>query len=73
MGKKKIHIAIAAALSTGFSVLGCQVVLGQEAEEAEAATGLEEITVTATRRVQNMQEVPISVVAITGEIGRAHV
>ncbi len=65
MKKNKMQVAIAAAL-TGFSVLGCHAALGAE-EETETQAGLEEITVTATRRVQNMQEVPISVVAITGD------
>ena len=34
---------------------------------AQEGGGLEEIVVTATRREQNLQEVPISIVAVTGD------
>src|SRR5262245_14694715 len=36
------------------------------AAQGSSAGGLEEIVVTATRRSQDLQEVPVSVVAITG-------
>jgi iron complex outermembrane recepter protein len=55
----KIHAAVVAAL-TGVGGLAIQpAAFGQE--------GLEEIVVTATRREQNLQEVPVSIVAVTGE------
>lgn len=65
MNKRKIKVAISAAIATSFGLLASYSALSQQA--APTASGLEEISVTATRRVQNMQEVPISIVAITGE------
>ena len=60
MKLNKVHVAVVAAL-TGASGLLAQSAFAQQ------GGGLEEIVVTATRRSENLQEVPVSIVAITGE------
>ena len=59
MKVNKVHAAVVAALAGAGSGLTYQAAYAQE--------GLEEIVVTATRREQNLQDIPISIVAITGE------
>ena len=56
----KVHAAVVAALSGVCVVVPTHQALAQ-------AEGLEEIVVTATRRSENLQEVPLSIVAITGD------
>jgi iron complex outermembrane receptor protein len=60
MKKSSLHMAIVAALA-GYTAVGTPVAWSQ------AGGALEEIVVTATRREQNLQDVPLAVVAYTGE------
>jgi iron complex outermembrane recepter protein len=61
MRKTTLQRAIVAALA-GYSAAGTQLAWSQDDDGA-----LEEIVVTATRREQNLQDVPLAVVAFTGE------
>jgi iron complex outermembrane receptor protein len=51
------------------SASSASIVFAAPADQAEAtatSTGLQEVTVTAQRRVENVQDVPITMQAITG-------
>jgi iron complex outermembrane recepter protein len=72
----KIRCLSAAVMAVVAGVAGVQTTAYAQAAAAatnnnananNAGAGLEEITVTALRREQNLQEVPVSIVAITGE------
>lgn len=51
----------------GASLGGPVAVHAQESASAESAVGLEEIVVLARKRAENIQEVPISITALTAE------
>src|SRR3981081_2896274 len=59
----KLSYAIAAILSGGTAGL----VHAASATDTEASEGIQEITVTAQRRTENMQNVPITITALTAE------
>jgi iron complex outermembrane recepter protein len=66
MKKLAVHSvqALAAAAASMFAV---PAVLAQDAPAAKNAAGLEEITVTARRREESLQDVPIAVSAFSSE------
>jgi outer membrane receptor protein involved in Fe transport len=62
----KLSAAIAAVL--GGTSLGClPASAAPAADAADAGDAIQEITVTAQRRTENMQDVPIQIQALTGE------
>jgi iron complex outermembrane receptor protein len=63
MSNKSKHVIVSIMATIGGA--GSGTVFSQE--EPDTAGGLEEIVVTATRQEQALQEVPMSIVALTGE------
>ena len=61
--KSTLSYAIAAILSGGGGAG-----LAHAAADTETSEGIQEITVTAQRRTENMQNVPITITALTGEM-----
>ncbi len=62
--KSKLSCAIAAILSSS----GAGIAQGATAADVEASSdAIQEVTVTAQRRTENMQDVPIQIQALTGE------
>ena len=69
LGVKVSRLAICSALAAGL-VMPIAAHAQQEAQEtavAEPRTGIQEIVVTAQKRAENLQNVPISVTAVTGD------
>jgi iron complex outermembrane receptor protein len=62
-----VRVAVAAALSCPLAALA-QTEAPPPAEAPPAIVGLEEITVTAQKRQQSLQDVPLSVSAFTGDM-----
>lgn len=61
---KRRPLAALIALTFG---LGASQAFAQEASQETEAEGLETIVITAQKRAQNLQEVPVSVTAFTGD------
>ena len=67
MSKVATRVALHTAMVFACTATSTVPVAAQEASGERRATGLEEITVTARRREESLQEAPISVTALTGD------
>src|ERR1700741_1340078 len=63
----RIGLAVAAALAGTGAWSGVQALDAAPAAEASAAGGLAEIVVTARKRTENLQDVPLSVDVLTSK------
>ena len=64
----KLSFAIAAILSgSSVGIVHAEPAAPASEAEANSADMIQEITVTAQRRTENIQDVPISIRALTGE------
>jgi iron complex outermembrane recepter protein len=61
LGRRRLSQAIAMALGLG----GAEMAMAQTSVQASASNELEEVVVTATRRNENLQNVPIAITALT--------
>src|SRR5689334_24246096 len=63
----KISAAVAAILSASTTTLVFAAAPADTTEAAASTEGVQEVVVTAQRRSENLQDVPITVQAITGD------
>ena len=63
----KVLHSLTAASITVLGAAGSENAFAQEASQANPASGLEEVLVTATRRSVNLQDVPISIMALSSD------
>ncbi len=63
----KIRAAVVSALAAGAGSTAVTVVQAQEAPAAPKKRAIEEIVVTATKRQESMQDVPVAVSALQGD------
>lgn len=65
---KDLHSAVISALAVTLTSLALpDAALAQEESRADAGSGIEEITVTARRRDENLMEVPVAISVMTSE------
>jgi iron complex outermembrane recepter protein len=64
---KKLAVLSAQAAACAASMLAVPAVLAQDAPVTKNSAGLEEVTVTARRREESLQDVPIAITAFTGQ------
>src|SRR5580693_7448858 len=67
MGHMKANPKLACAIGTILSGVGGGMARTAMADEADTADQIQEITVTAQRRTENMQNVPVTIQALTAE------
>src|SRR5215472_9192898 len=63
----KISLAVAAALTGVGAWSGAQALDAAPAADTSASGGLQEIVVTARKRSENLQDVPVSIDVLTGK------
>lgn len=64
----RLNTAGHVALGAGFAILALQgEAAAQQPDEGQRLSGIEEVTVTARRREENLQDTPISITAFTAE------
>src|SRR5688572_31510680 len=64
MSKRSLSACISALLSAPIAAGMSTAAIAQDAPASSAVTGIEEVVVTARKREENLQDIPLSVTAI---------